>query len=53
MAMIALFLAAFVLTFATFNRRGQKTPDCVHKGLVAGIVSCVLAFGIVTALSYF
>lgn len=53
MPIIALFLAAFALTFFVFKRRGQKTADCIHKGLVAGIVSCVFAFGILTAFSYF
>ncbi len=53
MPIIALFLAAFALVFLVFKRRGQKTADCIHKGLVAGILSCVIAFGALTALSYF
>jgi len=53
MAIILLFVGAFALAFVTFKRRGQKTADCIHKGLVAGIVSCVLGFGVITVLSYF
>jgi len=52
MSIILLFAAAFALAFVTFKRRGQKTADCIHKGLVAGIVACVFGFGIVTAFSY-
>ena len=53
MPIIALFIVAFAITFFVFKRRGQKTADCIHKGLVAGIVSGVLVFGILTGLSYF
>jgi len=53
MPIIALFVAAFACAFFVFKRRGQKTADCIHKGFVAGIVSCVLVFGVLTAVSYF
>lgn len=52
MPIVLLFLVAFALVFLVFKRRGQKTADCIHKGLVAGILSCVVVFGVLTALSY-
>lgn len=52
MPIIALFLVSFALTFFAFKMRGQKTADCIHKGLVAGILISVVAFGAVTAFSY-
>lgn len=52
MLMIALFLAAFAVTFFVFRMRGQKVADCIHKGLVAGILVSVVVFGVITASSY-
>ena len=51
MPMIALFLVAFAITFFAFRMRGQKIADCIHKGLVAGILLCVIVFGAVVAFS--
>jgi len=52
MPIIALFIACFAIAFLVFKKRGQKTADCIHKGLIAGIVVSVVAFGVATALSY-
>jgi len=52
MPIIVLFIACFAITFFVFKGRGQKTADCIHKGLIAGIVVSVVVFGVVTALSY-
>lgn len=52
MPIIALFVVAFAITFFVFRRRGQKVADCIHKGLVAGILLSVVVFGAVTAFSY-
>lgn len=53
MLVLALFIAVFALTFILYKRRGQKTADCIHKGLVAGILTSVLGFALVTIVSYF
>jgi hypothetical protein len=52
MPIIGFFVAVFALTFLAFKMRGQKTADCIHKGLVAGILASVVAFAAVTAFSY-
>ncbi len=52
MPIIALFLISFAVAFFVFRTRGQKTADCIHKGLVAGIVISVVVFGVITAFSY-
>jgi len=52
MPIIALFLVSFAVTFTVFRMRGQKVADCIHKGLVSGIVLSVLVFGVLTAVSY-
>ena len=52
MPILALFIATFLVTFLVYRRKGQKVADCVHKSFVAAIVLCVVAFGVVTGLSY-
>ena len=52
MRTIALFLVAFALAFFVFKMRGQKTADCIHKGLIAGIVASLAGFAAATAFSY-
>lgn len=52
MPIIALFFASFAVAFLVYRKRGEKVADCIHKGLVAGIVISVTVFGIVTAVSY-
>jgi len=52
MPIIAIFLVSFAGAFLVFKRRGQKTADCIHKGLVAGILISVSVFIVATLFSY-
>jgi len=52
MPILALFIVTFLVTFLIFRRKGEKVADCVHKSFVAAIVVCVVAFGVLTGLSY-
>lgn len=44
MFLLAVFAVTFAGGFFIFRAKGQKTADCVHKGLVAGVLVTMLAF---------
>lgn len=46
------FVASFAAGLLAFRMKGEPWPDCVHKGVVAGVVGALGFLIVATIASY-